>query len=80
MHKAHTHSLQSVIDDIYFEGRETSTARLNFALAITDDSSSNADCVPGPFDNERLPIVFASKIQRFLRVANLVRREKKYDK
>ena len=59
---------------------ETSTAKLDFALAVTDDSSGNADYVPGPLDSEKLPTVFASKIQRFLRVANLVRREKKYDK
>ena len=72
--------LTEPIDDIYFEGRETSTARLDFALAVTDDSSSNVDYVPDPFDSEKLPTVFAWKIQRFLRVANLVRREKKYDK
>ena len=63
------------IDDIHFERGETSTARHHFPLAITDGSSSSAEYVPGPFDSERLPTVFASEIQRFLRVANLVERE-----
>lgn len=67
------------IDDIHFEQGETSTStsratpRVN--LAITRDSSGNVDYVPGPFDSERLPTIFASEIQRFLRVANLVGRE-----
>ena len=64
------------IDDIHFEHGETSTARQHFPLAITDGSSSSADYVLGPFDSERLPTAFASEIQRFLRVANLVGKEK----
>jgi callose synthase len=48
-------------------------------MAITTNSvssSSNGEQLqPGPFDSERLPTVFASEIQRFLRVANLLERE-----
>lgn len=38
-------------------------------------NKNKVEYVPGPFDSERLPTVFASEIQRFLRVANLVGRE-----
>ncbi|KAJ7948849.1 Callose synthase-like protein [Quillaja saponaria] len=42
-------------------------------LSITSGSSS--DHVPEPFESERLPPNLASKIQRFLRIANLIERE-----
>jgi callose synthase len=49
------------------------------SMAITTNSvcsSSNDEHLqPGPFDSERLPPVFGSEIQRFLRVANLLERE-----
>ena len=49
------------------------------SMAITTNSvssSSNGEHLqPGPFDSERLPPVFDSEIQRFLRVANLLERE-----
>lgn len=49
------------------------------SMAITTNSvssSSNDEHLqPGPFDSERLPPVFDSEIQRFLRVANLLERE-----
>ncbi|OIV92479.1 hypothetical protein TanjilG_02242 [Lupinus angustifolius] len=78
------------IHEIYFEQGETSTCReettqhehANLAITIDTSSSSssnnnndNLGYVPGPFDSERLPTIFASEIQRFLRVANLVGRE-----
>ncbi|XP_057451528.1 putative callose synthase 8 isoform X2 [Lotus japonicus] len=65
------------IEGIYFEQGESSTARSHDPLAITSVSNSGGDVgyVPGPFDSERLPTVFASEIERFLRVANLVGKE-----
>ncbi|CAL0310217.1 unnamed protein product [Lupinus luteus] len=74
------------IHEIYFEQGETSTSReetthhehVNLAITIDTSSSNihdNLGYVPGPFDSERLPTIFASEIQRFLRVANLVGRE-----
>ncbi|MED6118112.1 hypothetical protein PIB30_000095 [Stylosanthes scabra] len=75
-----------IIDDRfgirYYEHGETSSSSAAAAaeeefyqpLAITDGNSSN-EYVPGPFDSERLPSVFASEIQRFLRVANIIGRE-----
>lgn len=69
------------IEGIYFEQGESSTARQHDqhrdeTLAITNNVINSCnDYVPGPFDSERLPTVFASEIQRFLRVANLLGRE-----
>ncbi|KAL1299856.1 hypothetical protein HN51_044400 [Arachis hypogaea] len=52
----------------------TATAEPFFQpLAITNGGSG--EYVPGPFDSERLPSVFASEIQRFLRVANIIGKE-----
>ncbi|KAG4971669.1 hypothetical protein AAZX31_13G243800 [Glycine max] len=68
------------IGGIYFERGETSTASASASetphvtLAITN-GSNNVEYVPEPFDSERLPTVFASEIQRFLRVANLLGKE-----
>lgn len=68
--------------EIHFEQGETSTARQQHhdyddAMSITNVSSNSVDYAvqQGPFDSERLPTVFASEIQRFLRVANLLERE-----
>ncbi|KAK4256006.1 hypothetical protein QN277_008927 [Acacia crassicarpa] len=59
----------------YYEvGESSSSSRPNVTLAITE-GPSHRDDVPEPFDSERLPTVFASEIQRFLRVANLIERE-----
>ncbi|KAF7836581.1 putative callose synthase 8 [Senna tora] len=58
----------------HFEEGETSYARPNVTLAITS-GPSHVDDVPEPFDSERLPTIFGSEIQRFLRVANLIERE-----
>ncbi|KAK7272638.1 hypothetical protein RJT34_29359 [Clitoria ternatea] len=78
------------IEGIYFEQGETSASaseRPRVTLAITDGISDNsnsssrrrdnnkAQYVAEPFDSERLPTVFASEIQRFLRVANLLGKE-----
>lgn len=76
-------------EPIHFEQGESSNARQNHheyefdeSMAITTNSvtsSINGDYAeqlqPGPFDSERLPTVFASEIQRFLRVANLIEKE-----
>ncbi|CAL5187239.1 unnamed protein product [Lathyrus oleraceus] len=76
-------------EPIHFEQGESSNARQNHheyefdeSMAITSNSvtsSINGDYAeqlqPGPFDSERLPTVFASEIQRFLRVANLIEKE-----
>lgn len=68
------------IEGIYFERGETSTASASTSeaphvtLAITN-GSNNEEYAPEPFDSERLPTVFASEIQRFLRVANLLGKE-----
>lgn len=68
------------IEGIYFERGETSTASASVSetphvtLAITN-GSNNVEYAPEPFDSERLPTVFASEIQRFLRVANLLGKE-----
>jgi callose synthase len=77
-------------EPIHFEQGESSTSRQQHhhheydyeydnTMAITTNSvssSSNGEQLqPGPFDSERLPTVFASEIQRFLRVANLLERE-----
>lgn len=70
------------IGGIYFEPGETSTASASASaseaprvtLAITNGSNT-VEYVPEPFDSERLPTVFASEIQRFLRVANLLGKE-----
>ncbi|CAJ1957834.1 unnamed protein product [Sphenostylis stenocarpa] len=68
------------IEGIYFERGETSTASASASetphvtLAITN-GSNNDEYAPEPFDSERLPTVFASEIQRFLRVANLLGKE-----
>ncbi|KOM42654.1 hypothetical protein LR48_Vigan05g025800 [Vigna angularis] len=68
------------IEGIYFERGETSTASASTSeaphvtLAITN-GSNNQEYAPEPFDSERLPTVFASEIQRFLRVANLLGKE-----
>lgn len=63
-------------ESCYEEG-ETSYARPHVTLAITgaDDVPEPFDDVPEPFDSERLPTIFGSEIQRFLRVANLIERE-----
>ncbi|KAL2331236.1 hypothetical protein Fmac_018817 [Flemingia macrophylla] len=68
------------IEGIYFERGETSTASASVSdtppatLAITN-GSNNDEYVPEPFDSERLPTVFASQIQRFLRMANILGKE-----
>ncbi|KAL9322132.1 hypothetical protein ACSQ67_010185 [Phaseolus vulgaris] len=68
------------IEGIYFERGETSTASASTSeaphvtLAITN-GTNNEEYAPEPFDSERLPTVFASEIQRFLRVANLLGKE-----
>lgn len=58
----------------HFEEGETSYGRSNATLAITS-GRSHVDDVPEPFPSERLPTIFGSEIQRFLRVANLIERE-----
>ncbi|KAI9076029.1 hypothetical protein K1719_029504 [Acacia pycnantha] len=60
--------------ETYYEVGESSSSRPNVTLVITE-GPSHRDDVPEPFDSERLPTIFASEIQRFLRVANLIERE-----
>ena len=67
------------IEERYFERGETSSAAStsyassyeipHVSLAIT---GAEDDYIPKPFDSEKIPPTFASEIQRFLRVANLI--------
>lgn len=44
-------------------------------IPFTRSLTSGREHVPEPFDSERLPATLASKIGRFLRVANLIESE-----
>ncbi|KAI4323117.1 hypothetical protein L6164_022748 [Bauhinia variegata] len=61
-----------VVADPIDEGHREYTRPV--ALSLTS-ARSGVDDAPEPFDSERLPTTFASEIQRFLRVANLIERE-----
>ncbi|KAI4333411.1 hypothetical protein L6164_018231 [Bauhinia variegata] len=62
------------IEDEYIDYGRREQTRLNSTLSITE-TRSEVDDAPEPFDSERLPTTFASEIQRFLRIANLLEKK-----
>lgn len=61
-----------VAEPIYDGGAEEKRPITRY---LTMGSGSDHNHVPEPFESERLPATLASKIQSFLRVANLIESE-----